>query len=116
MNIVTVKKDKVVIAQKVEFADTFLKRLLGLMFSKNLGNKDGLLFYPSNSIHTFFMNYPIDVIFLNNKNEVVKVIPSMKPWRITRIYFGACKVIELMGGSLKEEIKTGDKLEILCLS
>lgn len=111
-----IKKGEVEIAQKVQVADTFATRLVGLMFSKDLGERDGLLFFPSNSIHTFFMNYPIDVVFMNKQGEVVKFIPSMKPWRMTRMYFGAYKVLELMGGTVKETLLPGDKLDISCTS
>lgn len=116
MKYYTIKKGDVEIAKKVEVADSFMTRLLGLMFSSGLGEKDGLLFYPSNSIHTFFMNYPIDVVFMDKKDTVVKFIPSMKPWRMTRMYFGAYKVLEMMGGSLQEDLKPGDKLDITCIS
>jgi len=107
-----IQKDGVEIANKVQVADNFVTRLVGLMFSNGLGEKDGLLFYPSNSIHTFFMNYPIDVVFMDKNDKVVKFIPSMKPWRMTRMYFGAFKVLEMMGGTLKIELNPGDKLDI----
>lgn len=105
-----------VIAQKVGLADTFSLRLLGLMFSKDLGGKDGLLIEPCNSIHTFFMNYKLDVIFLSRDNKVVKVFKNMKPWRMTRMYFTAAKVLEMMGGSLSVELAAGDQLDIKCIN
>lgn len=105
-----------VIAQKAGLADSFRLRALGLMFSDNLGSKDALIIEPCRSIHTCFMNYPIDVIFLSSEDKVVKVFRELKPWRMTRIYFTATKVVELMGGTLKEDIPLGEKLEIRCIS
>lgn len=105
-----------VIAEKAGLADSFRLRALGLMFSDNLGERDALIIEPCNSIHTFFMNYPIDVIFLSSEDKVVKVFKKLKPWRMTRMYFSASKVVELMGGALKDELQPGEKLEIKCIS
>lgn len=111
-----VKRNNKVIAERVELANSFKSKLMGLMFSKDLGNRDGLLFHLSNSIHTCFMNYPIDVIFMDKEDKVVRVIRNMKPWRMTRMYFTATKVLELMGGTLKEDLPLGEKLEIECIN
>lgn len=106
-----------VIANKALVADTFWLRFKGLMFSKSLGeDKDGVFFDNCRSIQTTFMRYPIDVIFLNKENEVVKIIKEMKPWRMTPPYFKASKCLELMGGSLPKELVPGDKLEVRCIS
>ncbi len=94
-------------------ADTFFSRLIGLMFSKSLGDRDGLLFSPANSIHTFFMNYPIDVIFLDNKNRIVKIYRHLKPWRMTRLVWEASQALELKSGTICEEVQEGDLLEVL---
>lgn len=104
------------IASKASLADSFMERALGLMFSKDLGNRDALIIEPTNSIHTFFMNYPIDVIFINSDYKVVKVFRKLKPWRMTRMYFTASKAIELMGGTLEEDISPGEYLEIKCIN
>ena len=104
------------LAKRASLADTFMERALGLMFSEDLGDRDALIIEPTNSIHTFFMNYPIDVIFINRDHKVVKVFKKLKPWRMTRMYFTASKAIEFMGGSLTGEISPGEKLEIKCIS
>ncbi len=111
-----IKKEQEVIASEVELADNFLLRAKGLMFSSGIGDRDGLLIEPCNSIHTFFMNYPIDVIFLSSDNKVVKVFKFLKPWRMTRMYFSASKVLEMVAGSLKTELNPGDQLDIQCTS
>lgn len=111
-----IKKGDAVISENAGYAKSFSERALGLMFSKDLGDRDGLIIEPCNSIHTFFMNYPIDVIFLDSENKVVKVFSSMKPWRITRMYFTASKVLELMGESLKYPLKKGDQLDFECIN
>jgi uncharacterized membrane protein (UPF0127 family) len=101
-----------VIALHVCKADTLVSRIIGLMFKKSLMGMDGLLIQPCNSIHTFFMCFPIDVVFLTANNEVVKVIRALKPWRMTWMYLRAVKTLELASGTLPIEVLEGTRLEI----
>jgi uncharacterized membrane protein (UPF0127 family) len=100
-----------VLVENVHVANTFYSRLIGLMFSKKLATNSALLLNPCNSIHTCFMNYAIDVVFLDNENNVVKVVRSIKPWRMTRIYFSAKKVLELNSKATPMDLVEGCKLE-----
>ena len=109
-----VKKGDHIFAENVKEAKSFKDRAIGLMFSSQMEGFDGLMIEPCTSIHTFFMNYPIDVVFLNKDNKVVKVIENMKPWRLSSFYFRANKVLELMGGTLKNRLNKDDQLEVLC--
>ncbi|MFZ4712709.1 MAG: DUF192 domain-containing protein [Bacteriovoracaceae bacterium] len=106
------KPTKQVIAQKALLADGFFDRLIGLMFKKQMIGFDALLIIGSNSIHTCFMRFNIDVVFLSRDNKVVKIFKDMKPWRFTLLYLKAMKVIELPGGSLGS-IQVGDEVEIV---
>ena len=112
MPILKVQKENSLIASRVEVASSLAQKTLGLMFSKDLGEKDGLLIESCNSIHTFFMNYPIDVVFLSKENEIIKIFRNLKPWRMTFMYFKASKVLEFMGGTLSHNLEVGDKLDI----
>lgn len=105
-------ESKQVIASKVVASSTFYSRAMGLMFMSKMDGFDGMLFEPGNSMHTCFMKFPIDIIFLNRKNEIVAIKKSMKPWRMTRIYFSSVKAIELKGGTLDSSIVKGMKLEV----
>ncbi len=71
-----------ILAGKVKPAATFLRRLKGLLGTNSLPAGQALWIYPCNSVHTFGMNYAIDVIFLNHSNQVLKVVPAMPPGRI----------------------------------
>lgn len=104
------------IAQKVALADNSISRMIGLMFKPGLEAGEGLLIRPCNSIHTFFMRFNIDVLFLDKEYRVLKVIRNLKPWRMTRMYFKAFQVLELQGGTLSEDIHENDQLEVLCIS
>ena len=111
-------KDKnIILGEKIFIASNFFERLKGLMFDKKLGaDFDGMLIKNCNSIHTFFMNYKIDVLFLNKNLEVIKIIREIKPWRITKIYFSASQVLELKGGSLSSKMIEGDLLKEVCIN
>jgi uncharacterized membrane protein (UPF0127 family) len=105
-----------IICEHTKVADSFKSRLIGLMFSKDLGNSNGLLIAPCNSIHTFFMNYSLDVVFLDRKFRVIKVIYDMHPWRMTLMYFRAHQVLEMKAGTLNSNIKVGDNFEVKCIN
>ena len=108
------KKGDYILAKNAKEAISFSERAIGLMFKDKMENFDGLLIKPCRSIHTFFMKYPIDVIFLSSDNRVVKIIQNMRPWRMSSIYFRSAKVLELMGGTVKNSIKKDDQLEVIC--
>jgi uncharacterized protein len=66
-----------------------------------------------NSIHTFFMKFPIDVVFLNRKMEVTKVLMNVKPGRLVMPDWRASSVIEFSGGFLESHPLTiGEKLNV----
>ena len=69
----------------VFMADTFYKRLLGYMFRKKPHHKV-IAIVPCNSIHTFFMKFNIDVLFLNKENMVIKKISNLSKNKIFTIY------------------------------
>lgn len=100
-----------VLATNILIADDPVSRVIGLMFRK-APKGNGLLLDPCNSIHTFFMRYPLDIVFLSSKNEVVKIIRGMKPWRMTFIYWKARKTLEVPAGKLPTDLNVGDVLEV----
>lgn len=107
-------QNQIKVASSAKEASSMISRMKGLMFSKDMVGFDGLFIKPCNSIHTFFMNYPIDVIFLNKEMKVVKIKRNLLPWRMTRMYLSAHQVLELKGGTLDDRILEGDKLEVIC--
>ncbi|SJZ44444.1 DUF192 domain-containing protein [Selenihalanaerobacter shriftii] len=104
----------IVIASRIQKADTFSQRLIGLLGKDNLEADEGLLITPCQIIHTFFMKFAIDVIFLNEDNIVVKVISSLPPNRISSFVSSANKVIEFkFTKNLDERVEVGDKIIII---
>ncbi|MFM8593707.1 MAG: DUF192 domain-containing protein [Chloroflexota bacterium] len=81
----------------------------GLMFDASMPDRQGLLFRPARGIHTHFMRFPIDLIFLDDDDRVVAVRESMTPWKFD--FRSAAAVIEANGGTARTQgIKIGDVL------
>ncbi|RJG39519.1 DUF192 domain-containing protein [Motilimonas pumila] len=104
---------KRVLPFQVLIADSFLKRLKGLLFLSCLKGNQCAFISPCNSVHTFFMQFEIDVVFLDKSFKVVKIIQSMKRSRISTA-LSATYVLEFKSGFLKEnEILIDDLLELI---
>src|SRR5437868_14937833 len=85
-------------------------RMKGLLGRRSLPPGHGLLLQPAGSIHTFFMRFPIDAVFLDGERRVVKVAAHVRPWR-TAAGKKARAVLELAAGEASRlGIKTGDVL------
>ena len=66
---------------RAKVARTLFERIRGLIGVKSLPPGEGLLILRCNSIHTFFMSFPIDAVFLDRNDRVVKVVRNIRPWR-----------------------------------
>ena len=110
------KSDRREIAGKAILADSFFKRFKGLMFGKKMDGYDAIVIKPCKSIHTFFMRYSIDVIFLNKELKIIKINRNLRPWRITSVCLFAEQVIELESGRVDKNLKKGDELELICIN
>jgi uncharacterized membrane protein (UPF0127 family) len=62
-------------------ANTFIRRFVGLMGRRGLPAGTGVLFVPGGSIHTAFMRFPIDAVFIDAEGTVVRVAAGIRPWR-----------------------------------
>lgn len=105
-----------VLCHKMIVANSIFARMKGLMFSEDLPDCDGFLIRPGNSIHTFFMRYPLDIVFMDKNFKIVKVLYNLNPWRMTWIYFRSFQVLEMKAGTLKKSLNQGDTLEAICIS
>ncbi|NTV89550.1 MAG: DUF192 domain-containing protein [Clostridiales bacterium] len=100
-----------IIADNCSVADNFVSRFFGLMGKRSVAPGSGLLIEPCNSIHMFFMRFPIDAVFLDKNNKVVYICASIKPWRVSRIVGSARSVLELPAGTAaKTSTAVGDVL------
>lgn len=110
MKIINQTKNTVV-AEDVIMADTPLKRIKGLLGRKEFKKGQAIILKPCNSIHTFFMHFPIDVLFIDKENRVIKAIPHLKPFRLTLVYFNSSFTIELPPDTISSTLtQAGDRL------
>lgn len=100
------------VAARVEKADDFFSRGIGLLGRAGLPAGDALWLVPGKSIHTWFMRFAIDALFLDKGLTVVKVMEDMRPWRVSPWVGEAHSVLELQGGALRGSVAVGDRLEM----
>ncbi len=112
MNLMVVRNSQnQIIAHQAATATTFFKRARGLLFSQPLNEGAGLWITPCNSVHTFFMTYPIDVLFLDRDLRVVAIIENMVPGKVSSVYKQAKSVLELPAGAVKKQpVAVGEQL------
>ena len=107
------KNKNCILAEEIFLADNFLARLSGLLNFRSLDKNQAMILRPSNSVHTFFMHFPIDVLFVDKNNSVVKMVRNMKPFRATAICLKSKFVIELPIGVIDlTKTLVGDSLQI----
>jgi uncharacterized protein len=102
-----------VLCERCVVADRPLSRLRGLLGRSELPAGDGLLLRPSPSVHTWFMRFPIDVVFLDAQLRVLRVRKDLRPWRMAG-QRGARAVLELAAGEAERRgISPGEQLRLI---
>ena len=101
-----------VLAESAEVADTSAKRRTGLLKHTRLEAGEGLWIVPCESVHTFFMKFPIDLVYLDKNRKVRKVRHAVGPWRLSACFL-ARSVLELPAGTAERtQTAPGDQLAI----
>jgi len=93
------------VCERCLIADGPFARMRGLLGRKELSNEEGIRLKPSGSVHTFFMRFPIDVVFLDRELRVVAIAADVPPWR-ARGARGAKAVVELAAGEASRRALT----------
>jgi len=100
------------VCRRLHVADSHFSRMRGLLGRGELPPDEGLLLTPCASIHTWFMRFPIDVVFLQADLTVLKVKEHVRPWRLVGSS-GARSVLELPAGASAEHgLRPGDRLAL----
>jgi uncharacterized membrane protein (UPF0127 family) len=86
-----------VVCDRCTLARDTYSRMVGLLGRAGLAEGEGILLQPAGSIHTFFMRFPIDAVFLDREQRVVRVAAGLKPWR-TAVARRSRSVLELAAG------------------
>ncbi len=101
-----------VLAEHLELAGTHAARSKGLLGRAGLGEGEGLWIAPCESVHTFFMRFAIDLVYLDRKHRVRKVRHAVAPWRVSAC-LRAHSVLELPAGVARATgTQRGDVVEI----
>jgi uncharacterized protein len=104
------------LATSVEIADSSRARRKGLLGRASLSPGQGLWIIPCESVHTWFMHFPIDLIYLSSDNRIEKVRSDVPPWRLSAC-LSAGSVLELAAGSIRaSQTEPGDYVEFSSVS
>ena len=105
-----------VLCAQVEEATSAVARGRGLIGRAALAPRSGMLIgcgplLAVMWIHTFLMRFPIDLVFLDRGNRIIRVISGVKPWRLTAPVFGAHQVLEIeAGAAARNSSRRGDQV------
>jgi hypothetical protein len=101
------------VGDKVELADTSLKRMFGLLGRRGLDAGGGLWIKPSSGVHTVGMAFRIDVVGLDRDLKVIKLWRCIPPFRVTSVSMKVKSVVELPCGAINDsQMQIGDQLQI----
>ncbi len=110
--IVTNRTRHTVLCARADLADTFFARARGLLGRQALGTGQGLIITRCNSIHMFFMKFPIDAVFVDRQGKVVGIVENIPPNRLSPVFWSADRVIELPPGTIQSTATTiGDVVQ-----
>jgi uncharacterized membrane protein (UPF0127 family) len=105
-----------VLATYMEVADSGAKRNKGLLGRESLFPGEGLWIIPCEAVHTFWMRFPIDLVYLDSKKRIRKLRGEVRPWRLSAC-ISAHSVLELPSGTIRDtRTEPGDTLEFSAAS
>ena len=113
--ILNITRDTVV-CERAVIADRPLRRMRGLLGRASLGAGEGLLLQPAPSVHTAFMRFPIDVVFLDRNIQVVKLVESLVPWRMAAARHARSTLELAAGEAAARGIRVGDRLRLVTVA
>ena len=106
-------EDGSVVCERCVIATSPLTRMRGLLGRSELPQGEGIFLRPASSVHTAFMRFPIDVVFVDRDLVVLKVVPSLPTWRTSGCR-GAKGTFELASGEAERRgVTLGSRLELV---
>lgn len=97
---------------ELEVAVDSATRKKGLLGRDGLPAGAGLVIAPTNAVHTFFMRFPIDIVFVTRAGEIVKVCRAVKAWRMAAALRGYAVVELAAGGAVLAGLRVGDRVGV----
>lgn len=110
----TTRTQAELLIEQLQVADSFFGRAKGLLGRSNLSPDTALWIKPCRDIHTFFMRFAIDCVFLNRHMEIVRIEKSVKPFQLRGPYWKASSAIEFSAGFAEaKKLEVGDQLYVV---
>lgn len=104
------------LASRVEIAGTGSTRTKGLLGRKGLPPGEALWIVPCEAVHTFWMQFALDLVYLDREHRIRKIRRNVPPWRISGC-LTAHSVLEFAAGSVGEEIaQPGDQIDLTSIT
>lgn len=100
------------VCERVVIADRPLRRMRGLLGRGSITSGEGLLLQPAPSVHTAFMRFPIDVVFLDRSMQVLKLVEDLRPWRMAAARHARSTLELAAGEAVARGIRVGDRLRL----
>ena len=111
-SVVLTREGGSVVCERCVVADRMFSRMKGLLGKRHLATGHGLLIRPAPSVHTFFMRFPIDAVFLDGDHRVLRVASGVRPWRAAAAKHSRA-VLELASGeAARVGLVAGDVLRL----
>ena len=102
-----------VVCERCKLAATPPSRMKGLLGRRALAQDEGILLRPAGSVHTAFMRFPIDVVFVDRDLVVPKVVEHLPPWRAARARHARAALELAAGEASRRGLRPGDRLELV---
>lgn len=97
------------IATRIKLANNIISRMVGLLLDSHLPEDSGILIVPGKQIHSFFMRFIFDAVFIDKEGNVIHLIERMHPWKCSKLMLKSKQVLELSAGTIeKANIELGD--------
>ncbi|MCC2677635.1 MAG: putative secreted protein [Pseudobdellovibrio sp.] len=110
----TTESNAELLADQLKLADGFYSRAKGLLGQNGLASNQGLWIKPCRDIHTFFMKFSIDCVFLDRKMQIIKIAAGVSPFRLVGPFWKSESVMEFQAGFVEEKkLKVGDQLYVV---
>ncbi len=101
-----------VLAQQAQIASSLGQRMKGLLGKDSLAANEALVLKPCSSIHTFFMRFAIDVLFLDKNMRIIRLLENIPPNRLSPVIWASRMAIELPAGKIGQtNTQSGDRIE-----
>lgn len=97
-------------AMQISTASRFWERFVGLLGRRALADEEALFITPCNNVHTFFMRFTIDVVFVDKQGVIVAIVPRLRPWRVAIARAGYSCLELAAGGAARFGLEPGQRL------